>query len=231
MVISFHHKILNFFLFLLILYVVFLFIIISFLFLRPRRCGRNRLFELPRRKHSPHRQRRACSGCNGGKYQWFCLQTEEKEAETIQWQRKTVAGGSLGSFAKSQVDTTKNIKNLPPMSNNLPTYPDTAYPASVRGPTFDNIKGSVFEKDAHRLINLFNNAVNKEMESINKVFPADGPYGVFNFLATTVSSDFLARAKTILLASAKQQEIRVKSNAPYVRPLPMNTNYVLGKPC
>ena len=152
----------------------------------------------------------------------FVFKRKKKKRKLFNGQGKTVAGGSLGSFAKSQVDTTKNIKNLPPMSNNLPTYPDTAYPASVRGPTFDNIKGSVFEKDAHRLINLFNNAVNKEMESINKVFPADGPYGVFNFLATTVSSDFLARAKTILLASAKQQEIRVKSNAPYVRPLPMN---------
>ena len=125
----------------------------------------------------------------------FVFKRKKKKRKLFNGQGKNVAGGSLVSFAKSQVDTTKNIKNLPPMSNNLPTYPDTAYPASVRGPTFDNIKGSVFEKVAHRLVNLFNNAANKEMESINKVFPADGPYGVFNFLATTVSSDFLARAK------------------------------------
>ena len=72
------------------------------------------------------------------------------------------------------------------------------------------------------LINLLNNVINKEMESINKAFPADGPYGLFNILATHVSSDFLTKSKSILLASAKQQEMRAKSNAPYARPLPLN---------
>lgn len=135
----------------------------------------------------------------------------------------TSAASSSSSFSsRTNHANVTGTTNLPPISNNLPAYPETTCPANVRGPTFDNIKGSVYEKDAHRLINLFNNVTNKEMESINKVFPADGPYGLFNFLATTVSSDFLTRSKNILLASAKQQEMRAKSNAPYMRPLPLN---------
>ena len=118
--ISFHHNIE--FLSLLLPCCCFFFIIISFLFLRPRRCSRNRLFELPRRKHSRTArdvlaQVAMEEGING-----FVFKRKKKQ-ETIQWPKENCCKGSLGSFAKSQVDTTKNIKNLPPMSNNLPTYP------------------------------------------------------------------------------------------------------------
>jgi hypothetical protein len=130
---------------------------------------------------------------------------------------------SLSNFITTSSNiTASTTRKLPPISNALPAYPETNCPTSVRGLTFDNVKSSMYEKDSHRLINLLNNVINKEMESINKAFPADGPYGLFNILATHVSSDFLTKSKSILLASAKQQEMRAKSNAPYVRPLPLN---------
>ena len=116
------------------------------------------------------------------------------------------------SITTSSNITTSTIRKLPPISNDLPAYPETNCPTSVRGPTFDNVKSSMYEKDAHRLINLFNNVINKEMESINKAFPADGPYGLFNILATHVSSDFLTKSKSILSMLAKCSFSQVNPN-------------------
>ena len=109
-------------------------------------------------------------------------------------------------------------------SDSLPAYPGTKCPPSVRGEVLQDSlgNGSVYEQDAQRLLKLLQNIGNEEMATINASFPAEGPHGHFNLLASSVYNEFLTRAQHILVSSAKQTEMRDKANAPYLKPLPAN---------